>query len=356
MWLVIVFFFFYCNKESRLVRSSNIIVAIATLVLFASFLDTGGLFSIDKIWAIVLVCTAFLFAGMASGIVFTLLNILGFCVYYYFEKHNIYIHKFDLPILDSDYVFTTLMSAMVVLGFLLFAFVKTLDLLEKENEALIKQKMDHLNIALEIKKSEIENLRSNLARDFHDELGNKLAGISLLSQVLSQKLGPQIDPKTQQALQNIQLRSSELIDGAKDFIWAIDYKSDHLLHLLAYIQEFGDDFFQNILIDFQYISTLPPDFDYQLPISHGRHLINVTKEAMTNAAKHAKATQVSCTVALLQNYISIQIQDNGKGFEFGNAKKNGLNNMKKRTSIMNATLHFTSSSTNGTLVEIILPI
>lgn len=357
VWFVILFFFLYCDRESRLTISTNIIVGIALVVLFASFSDTGGIFSIDKVWVIFLICTAFLFAGVVSGIIYTLISIVGFSIYYYLENTKIWTHRHDLPILDSDYVFITLISTIVVLGFVLFSFVRTLTLLQNKNEELVKLKIGDLNTMIDTKTEQINNLRTDIAQDFHDEMGNKLASIRLLSENLGVKSEKQIleIEDLMQTLQIIEKNAKELFDGTKDFIWTVSTKSDSIAAFFEYVREFADLFLNDLDINLVSTYRIKKDDDFKIDPICSRQLIFVIKEIITNSAKHSKAKQVDLQFDNTDNTLQIVVKDDGIGFDVTKPKSRGLKNIEHRLQRINA--NYTCFSTHdGTLFQINFPL
>lgn len=196
-------------------------------------------------------------------------------------------------------------------------------------------------------REELDNAREQLASDFHDELGNKLAGIKILSELMIANT----KVKTSEALpmlQQINKESQSLYEGMKDFIWTIDGKSDSYSELVVYLSDFGENLFRNKGIDFE-VSSSKVKTDVKLPHYWSRQILLLFKEAMTNALKHSKATEVHLEFKLKKNLI-IQFTDNGKGFDSLQVKrKNGLTNMKKRAQKINAMLQI-NSNVKGTVV------
>ena len=100
-------------------------------------------------------------------------------------------------------------------------------------------------------------------------------------------------------------------------------------------------------------------FPYEVPhyIIKGdvrRSVFLTIKELLHNVVKHAQATHVSITTQLDDN-LTIQVHDNGIGFEISNVKKgNGLKNMQKRMEKLQGT--FIMENNNGTYIRLQIPI
>lgn len=202
---------------------------------------------------------------------------------------------------------------------------------------------------LESKK--LEALREQIANDFHDEMGNKLAAITLNSNVLSLQLGE--EKEHQQIIQKIEDNSRSLYQNSRDFIWSIDPKSDKLDEIFLHLKDFGEDFLQSLSIVFSTDSpTIATLSQYKLPMSFGRHIILIFKEAITNAAKHSNCTTIELSIAVKNEQITIQLMDNGKNRKNQIVKKGkGLLSMKKRAEILNFQLK-TEFNEKGGLVSV----
>lgn len=85
-------------------------------------------------------------------------------------------------------------------------------------------------------------------------------------------------------------------------------------------------------------------------------LFRIIQECLNNIVKHSQAK--SCNIEMLynQNNVEINIQDDGIGFNPNTIKKGqGLNNIDKRSKLINATLTIESTLEKGTNIHILLP-
>lgn len=206
----------------------------------------------------------------------------------------------------------------------------------------------HQRITME---NQLAEVRNQIARDFHDEMGNKLASITVLSNLISFKLNnPQ--PDIAELLGKIEQSSKQLYRGTKDFIWSIDTKSDNVMELFTYLRDFGESFYQPLEIDFYVETTCLDQFEQtKLPLHWSRQIVLIFKEAMTNVAKYAKCSSVWFYFGIAENTLQISIKDNGVGFDLSKESKgNGLRNMRERAEKVACQLELISSS-EGTEVR-----
>jgi signal transduction histidine kinase len=81
----------------------------------------------------------------------------------------------------------------------------------------------------------------------------------------------------------------------------------------------------------------------------------LVQEALTNVAKHARAQNVQVAVASVDGQLSIEVQDDGAGFDTETKTEGfGLAGMRERVSLAGGAFQI-SSSEEGTLVDVRLP-
>jgi signal transduction histidine kinase len=88
-------------------------------------------------------------------------------------------------------------------------------------------------------------------------------------------------------------------------------------------------------------------------------LLHIAQEALTNAAKHARATHISVVLSRQNGNLVMRIGDNGLGFDLSAAQEKGgygLRNMRERAAALNGDLQVESSAGHGTQITVQLPI
>ncbi|MEM6336399.1 MAG: TolC family protein [Bacteroidota bacterium] len=103
--------------------------------------------------------------------------------------------------------------------------------------------------------------------------------------------------------------------------------------------------------------------EVELPLSLTLPLFRIYQEALNNAVQHADPSQVKVDVAYTPKQVSIQVQDDGKGFDLperwvdlGARGHYGMLGMSERTQIMNGSFHVNSALGEGTTLRILVPI
>ena len=86
------------------------------------------------------------------------------------------------------------------------------------------------------------------------------------------------------------------------------------------------------------------------------HLYRIFQETLQNIRKYAKADIVAAHISKDENYIHIEITDNGIGFNVKKSKSGiGLKNIQSRVTMINGTLEIKSNIGKGTQINLIIP-
>lgn len=340
-------------------KNVTIFIAIISYPpIMISVYNTGGIYSVDIIWLFICLCTQCIFLNYRIGIVAAVAVTFYYLYLYYEDSTNVLANNpFKGYILshNSTHNLFTLIFVTFLLVALLSTFSRTLAITNKKLDELSKEKIDMLEQRLLEKTNELSLVRQTLAKDFHDEMGNKLASISLLSQSVGLKISEEMPPEEiSRLLATIEKRSKELYEGTKDFIWSIDLKSDYTDELFIYLRDFGEVFFEPLEISFysnyQTLASVPG----RLSATAGRQMVYVCKELMTNAAKHAQCTEVYFTLESTDHTVTIALRDNGKGFLPHEVTQRGLRNIEQRVRNIKGECQVASSEA-GTTYTIVLP-
>jgi signal transduction histidine kinase len=203
-----------------------------------------------------------------------------------------------------------------------------------------------------IKQEAAIRIREQVAMDFHDELGNKLAAIVAQANALKVKQNRN-DKDFTSVLDYVENNAKQIYEGTRDFIWSIDTKSGNLQEIVFYIKDFGERLFTDTQTNFFVVQNIS---DQRIPITlqdgYGRHMVLFSKEALTNVYKHAKATNVWFRVFYDNGDVYIAIEDDGIGFQESYREGNGLRNLEKRANRIGGQLRRFARKPNGTIIEL----
>ncbi|MDF3077278.1 MAG: hypothetical protein K0S09_1167 [Sphingobacteriaceae bacterium] len=198
-----------------------------------------------------------------------------------------------------------------------------------------------------IKHEEQLKIRQQTAEDFHDDIGNKLTRISILSDMLNKKVGEESEDQ-RRLISQIKENAATLYSGAKDILWALDPQSDNLYEVLEHIKEYGTDLFSDSDVDFHFA---PIDKKYRgrpLPMEYSRNISMIFRELLGNIFKHAEARNVYVEVGRPNGSVEICLRDDGKGYDTeANNRGRGLGNIRLRAQRINSAVKFSSEPGKG---------
>lgn len=252
--------------------------------------------------------------------------------------------KFSFDIKLPWYKVWWVITIFVLSGFslVILFFYSRLKIVSRRN-AILRNEIDRRIVA----EKELSEVRHNIARDFHDDLGNKLASISLMSDVLSNNIAS----NNAEAIATIKNDADYLYKGTKDFIFSLQEKSNYLGELQVYLTDFADDYLHQFGVDFEVESSI--ESNIKLPYYWGKQIIYIFKEAITNVVKHSDAKLVKMSFNADDKNLCITLADDGKGFDIEKVSGNGLSNMQSRSKKINCSLEVQSIKETGTSVKLI---
>jgi signal transduction histidine kinase len=238
-------------------------------------------------------------------------------------------------------------TASFIVGMLiLFAGAVTLILYLR-----VKQRVNQVVMLERIRVKEQETLRKEIARDFHDEMGNQLTRIinyvSLLK--LNGAANGNSNSNGHDLYTKVEDSAKYLYTGTRDFIWSIDPGNDELSKLFLHIRDFGEKLFEEKNINFRAFNEVKDKA--KLPYGFSREANLIFKEAMTNAFKYSQANNVTLSLQRNDGGYDMAIEDDGVGFSTGDVQKsNGLKNIRERSDRIHAVLRIQSSKNQGTKI------
>ncbi|WP_435353740.1 sensor histidine kinase [Emticicia sp. SJ17W-69] len=206
-----------------------------------------------------------------------------------------------------------------------------------------------------VKLDENERVRKIAAQDMHDEFGNSLTRISLLTELIKNKLKKAENDEALVLLSKIGDNANRLYQGTKDFIWAINPEHDNLFEIAIRIKDFCDETLDKTDIRFV-CEGISDDFAHiKLPMGASRHLVMLFKEAIMNTLKHARATQVRLCFKFENNQLQVIWQDNGVGIQVNKPNNgNGLANICSRAEKIGGKAEINSKNNEGTTIRFIM--
>jgi PAS domain S-box-containing protein len=199
-----------------------------------------------------------------------------------------------------------------------------------------------------------EKERHRIGIDLHDDLGQHLNGLALLTEALLLKLHQKHIPEARDA-ERIKTVLNKTMSHAHDMardLASVDARADDLQTALSGLAEHASGLFEvHCALETEcQIPALDPNCV--------RQLYKIAQEAVTNAIKHGKARKVRLQLGRRDDQLVMTIQNDGEPFPvaLGLTNRMGLRIMNYRAHVIGATLEIKGREpTGGTIVTCSLP-
>ncbi len=176
----------------------------------------------------------------------------------------------------------------------------------------------------------IENTRNRIAINLHDDVGSVLSSMSVYSEAARQSLQDNNIPRVTDLINRIGVNARETMSTMSDIVWTINPQNDNGIRLFNKMEDFAAPLFDSMDVEFNYtVHKELHTIDFIMPVR--QNLFLIFKEVINNCAKHSSATVVNANFQKSGNILTMEITDNGKGFDAGKINNgNGLKSMKRR--------------------------
>jgi signal transduction histidine kinase len=203
-----------------------------------------------------------------------------------------------------------------------------------------------------------EGERQRLARDLHDGIGQTLTALGLGLRGLVDTINVDPSRAAQQASQLQELATGGLDELGRMVVGLHPPQLDDL-GLVAAIRSLGRDVSEHSDLSVRVINEMQ---GYEVPADKRVVLFRIVQEALTNAVRHAQASEVEIRLMRHDNQVDIEVRDNGQGFDYklvnldSRHPKLGLLGMAERAALIGGTFEVKSKPGAGTLIQIGVPI
>ncbi|PHM35857.1 MASE1 domain-containing sensor histidine kinase [Xenorhabdus innexi] len=195
-----------------------------------------------------------------------------------------------------------------------------------------------------------EDIRKNIARELHDEIGQNITAIQIQSTLVKRKAD---SPLTIKAAEQIKSLAQKIHHSTRQLLRELrppvldEMSFEQAIHHL--VNEFSFEE-RNIICQFNYQLLQPPKNSTVILT-----LYRIIQELLNNINKHSGANMIIITLKQKGSFIKLHISDNGVGIIEG--KKNagfGLKGIEERVKILGG--NWLLKTQNGTHIVINLPI
>lgn len=248
---------------------------------------------------------------------------------------------------NSLIVVTAILLLVLVSGYFIYKQQKL------KQQRLIEENRLRDQLARVTLQNELHEERLRISRDLHDNIGSQLTFI--ISSVDNMKyLFKTTDEKLNNKLLDISSFTRTTITQLRDTIWALNKEQitfDDLANRLQKYIEMAKTAQEQI--QFEFSNELKNNFS--LNTIQGVNCYRIVQEAINNAIKYSAASKVKLSISETEKDITIQITDDGIGFNLTEISMgNGLQNMKGRADKIKSKFVIDSTPEIGTIITLIV--
>ncbi|MEL7161271.1 MAG: ATP-binding protein, partial [Bacteroidota bacterium] len=160
-----------------------------------------------------------------------------------------------------------------------------------------------------------------------------LTGLSMSSEMLTY----QLPAAHRSGVGQLAEMSKRAMSNMRDAVWLMNAEKDNWGNLQDRMNEFCLETLtpRDVRFTIHFSGVESAD---EMPAVTRKNLWLIFKEAVTNCAKHARATEVRVDLRLTDDQLSLEIADNGQGEVVAAGTGAGLTNMRARAQVLGGEL------------------
>ena len=201
--------------------------------------------------------------------------------------------------------------------------------------------------------------RGRVSRELHDRLGQDLTALKLGLQVV--RKGRACPPAARASVGKLEQLTDSLMRDVHRLAWELRPAALDDFGLEMALRRYADQWaaLSGVPVDFHSRGTAARRLAPELETA----LYRITREALTNVFRHAKARRVSVLLERRTDQVSLIVEDDGEGFEAAallqepaTEGKLGLLSIQERAMLAGGSVEIESNPGTGTTVLVRLPL
>jgi signal transduction histidine kinase len=209
-----------------------------------------------------------------------------------------------------------------------------------------------------------EKERRRLAQDLHDEIGHDLVVLKLYTEVIALDLKKGDISQVRRKLKESVTLVKHALQGVRHLTYnlgpAVWNEQGFVPAVRLYVRQFARRTGIEVRLNAVRLrANLPPRCETAL--------YRVLQGGLSNVVSHADARNIKITLMSGRDFVSMKVEDDGRGFDVGRKLSAplhsfGLRAMKERVELLGGTIQFTSrparqgATRRGTTIEVHLPL
>jgi signal transduction histidine kinase len=200
--------------------------------------------------------------------------------------------------------------------------------------------------------------RERIAKDLHDGVIQAIYGVALSLEDIPELMTDEPDEATariDRAIDSLNLTIREI----RNFILGLRSELLHGADLLAGLATLANEFGATGAAEIELDLAIDPDIATVIPTALRVQLLQMAREALSNAARHARARRVRIVVRADETTLVLGVEDDGVGFD-PNAPRTsghlGIANLYDRAAAFGGSVSIESTLGAGTVLTIRVPL
>lgn len=209
---------------------------------------------------------------------------------------------------------------ILIVCLLVYAWIR-----RREN-AIRQQQAERLKLAYSIQ----EQVKKDIARDLHDEIGTRLATLKLYISQMAQFVDKNADMRS--IKENMFGLINDTISDVRNLLRKLNPRTLEEYGYLAALEELLNRLNSTEGVQAHLTLNNAPD---RLPSEVEIMLYRITQELINNTLKHAGATRIDISFSAIDDRLVLDYRDNGVGFDYPHARQGlGIGNIESRVAII----------------------
>lgn len=197
---------------------------------------------------------------------------------------------------------------------------------------------------------QLQKEKERIARDLHDNVGGQLSYIIYSLDGINEE----DKNKRSEITESINQSVRSVIGSLRETIWAISGVNITLQDFSDKLKVYTRNLFKHTATVVKFNEDLKSNRELNALL--GLNLYRICQEILTNAFKHAGASEVTVDLKTEGEKLTVHISDNGSGFDMSQKKEEcyGLQNARKRAGEFGISLTLDSAPNKGTQYKLIV--
>jgi signal transduction histidine kinase len=337
-------------------------------LIFAAIVMSGRILGLSTALLLILVIRSCLLFQLSGRLFVAVLAFLSFVFTWLLPLRNMYLMRppaprisptavlMQKPIFERDFrtlIWHLALNSGLMFGLVLVFVLLLINALLAERQSREKLTNAHQKLreyALRIEDQATLQERNRIAREIHDSLGHSLTAQSIQLENALMFLQSNLEKAKTFLVEAKQLGSNALKEVR---VSVATLRSDPLYGKSL------ESALTVLLVNFQRRTGITPNCIFNLSLSLPAEICTasyrIVQEALTNIAKHSAATHVKINIQATVSLLSLEIYDNGKGFNpHQNTTGFGIQGMKERTLALGGQFYIDSKPGEGCCITVVL--